>query len=165
MAAQKMTLTSIAAAMLAALLLAACGHEPMPQAASTPSLPPPAPAAVPTPPPPASFNNLTDYKAAVAGLIALANRERMFSGAIPPLLPAIVVVEISINRDGTLHQVRVVRSRDDEASDVALAAVKRGTPFPSPQHLLASGHSTLDFSETFLFIEGYRFQLRSLVTP
>jgi protein TonB len=80
------------------------------------------------------------------------------------MLPAIVVLEITVDENGQLTNVQVQRSRDPGASQVALAAVRRSTPLPRPQHLaLASGKLT--FSETFLFADRDRYQLRSLAGP
>jgi protein TonB len=148
---------------LAALLLAACQNPPPPKVAvAAPEIrgaPPESRSA-------ATARNIDDYKIQVAGQILAANPAIIFSGRLPPMLPAIVVVDISVNRDGELASVEVKRSRDGEASKVALAAVKRvGAPFPKPQHLMLRGHKTLDFSETFLFDHQYRFQLRSLAGP
>jgi protein TonB len=148
---------------LAALLLAACQNPPPPKVAVS------APAFRVAPPEPkaaAPARNIDDYKIQVAAQILAANPAIIFSGRLPPMLPAIVVVDISVNRDGELASVEVKRSRDGEASKVALAAVKRvGAPFPKPQHLMLRGHKTLDFSETFLFDHQYHFQLRSLAGP
>lgn len=149
---------------LAALLLAACQNPPPPKVAvAAPAIriaPPESRAAT------ATARNIDDYKIQVAGQILAANPAIIFSGRLPPMLPAIVVVDISVNRDGELASVEVKRSRDGEASKVALAAVKRvGAPFPKPQHLMLRGHKTLDFSETFLFNHQYHFQLRSLAGP
>ena len=101
----------------------------------------------------------------VAEQILTANPDTIINGRLPPMLPAIVVVNISIDRDGAIHKVVVQRSRDDTASEVALASVRRGAPYPRPLALIARGGRTLEFSETFLFNRDYRFQLRTLAGP
>ncbi|MES2741329.1 MAG: energy transducer TonB [Pseudomonadota bacterium] len=112
------------------------------------------------------MNTIDDYKVLVAQQILDANAAITFTGRLPPMLPAIVVVNISVNKDGDLRSVAIRRSRDSEASRVALAAVKKAGPvLPKPLHLLKRGHKTLDFSETFLFNAQYHFQLRSLAGP
>lgn len=114
----------------------------------------------------APMNNIGDYKMLVAEQILAANPAFIFSGRLPPMLPAIVVVNISIDKNGELIKVVVKRSRDTDASKVALEAVKRvDLPFPKPLHLLHRSHKTLDFSETFLFNDQYQFQLRTLAGP
>lgn len=152
-------------------LLSACQkgpprNPPAPTVAEMAPAPLRPPAEVRPPPVPASINSIDDYKAAVAQQILDANSAITFSGRLPPMLPAIVVVNISVDMDGELSSVVVKRSRDPEASKVALAAVKRvSEPFPKPVHLLKRSHKTLDFSETFLFNDRYHFQLRSLAGP
>jgi protein TonB len=113
----------------------------------------------------AAIENIDDYKQLVAEQIVQANPDALFSGKLPPMLPAIVVVNISVNLHGELTHVVVQRSRDSAASKVALSAVKQGGQFPRPRHLLRRGHKTLDFSETFLFGDATHFKLRTLAGP
>jgi protein TonB len=113
-----------------------------------------------------TVRNVDDYKVLVAEQIRLANPASDYSGKLPPILPAIVVVNISIDEDGALNRVVVQRSRNSAASKAALGAVRRvDQPFPKPKHLLPRGHKTLDFAETFLFVDADRFQLRTLASP
>jgi protein TonB len=107
---------------------------------------------------------LDDYKAQVARHVADRNPERAYTGTLPPLLPAIVVLEITVDRDGQLAGVAVQRSRNPDASAIALASVQRSAPLPPPQQL-AQASGRLTFSETFLFADGERYQLRSLAGP
>lgn len=93
------------------------------------------------------------------------NAERTFSGRLPPMLPAIVVVSITVDQDGQLTDVRVQRSRDPDAARVALASMLRSGPLPRPHGLLAANSRAMTFSETFLFDRDYRFQLRTLAGP
>jgi protein TonB len=116
---------------------------------------PTAPTAPTTPPPP----GLDDYKTQVAHHVADHNPERTYTGTLPPMLPAIVVVEITVDRDGRLADVAVQRSRDPDASAIALASVRRSSPLPPPPT------GRLTFSETFLFADSERYQLRSLAGP
>lgn len=115
----------------------------------------------PTSKPPAG---LDDYKTQVARHVIQHNPGHNFDGKLPPLLPAIVVLEITVDRDGRLTEVAVQRSRDPDASEVALAALRRSTPLPPP-HQLAQAGGKLTFSETFLFADSKRYQLRSLAGP
>lgn len=150
------------AAMLALTLLASCQPAPpVPKVAVQPPLPAPLPLPAPAPRIAATID---EYKVLVAQRIAGANTSSTFHGVLPAMLPAIVVLDISVDRDGALTNVRVHRSRDEQASKVALAAVRLAAPFPQPLRLIRPGHH-LEFSETFLFDDDYRFQLRSLVEP
>lgn len=118
----------------------------------------PAPASKPAP------AGLNDYKTQVAQHVVQHNPGQTFSGKLPPMLPAIVVLEITVDENGGLRDVAVQRSRDPDASQIALASMRRSTPLPRPQRL-ALRTGSLTFSETFLFDKDYRFQLRSLAGP
>ena len=117
-----------------------------------------APVAPPSP-------SLDAYKNQVAQHVMRHNSGQTFSGQLPPMLPAIVVVNITVGADGELQDVVVQRSRDPDASEVALASMRRSGPLPRPVNLLATNRRALTFSETFLFNDQYRFQLRSLAGP
>jgi protein TonB len=102
---------------------------------------------------------LDDYKTRVARHVADHNPERTYQGTLPALLPAVVVLEITVDRDGQLADVAVRRSRNPDASEIALASVRRSAPLPPPPA------GRLTFSETFLFADSERYQLRSLAGP
>lgn len=115
----------------------------------------------PTLAPPAG---LDDYKTRVAQHVVQHNPGHNYSGILPPLLPAIVVLEITVDRDGQLADVAVQRARDPEAAQTALGAMRRSAPLPRPEQL-ARADGKLKFSETFLFADHERYQLRSLAAP
>jgi len=78
------------------------------------------------------------------------------------MLPAVVVLTITVGRDGQLLDVQVQRSRDQGASEVALASLRRSGPLPPPDGLGPRHAGLTTFSETFLFGERYRYQIRTL---
>lgn len=162
------TFLDILAPILLALMLpaalTACGtfrrDAPAPSAAVSTAVDPlPTPAAVPPP-----SRTLDAYKADVARHIMDRNPERIFDGRLPPMLPAIVVLNITVDDQGQLTDVQVQRSRDPGASEVALASLRRSGPLPRPDGLMPRG-AAMTFSETFLFGEQYRYQIRSLAGP
>jgi protein TonB len=139
--------------------LAACSHEP--------KVAPPATAQYARPAPAVSgqrtaFDSVDAYKNDVAEHILRYNADHTFSGKLPPMLPAIVVVNITVDHTGKMTKVAVQRSRDNEASKVALASVRRAGVLPRPFNLATGPSRTLTFSETFLFNAERRFQLRTL---
>jgi protein TonB len=107
---------------------------------------------------------LDDYKTQVAQHILQHNPDRSYSGTLPPMLPAIVVLQITVDSQGQLADVAVQRSRDPDASQIALDSMRRSTPLPPPSALAAAG-GKLTFSETFLFADNQRYQIRSLAGP
>ena len=110
-------------------------------------------------------SHLDAYKIDVAQHILASNAGRTFSGQLPPMLPAVVIVNISLDDNGNVTRAVVQRSRDQEASSVVIASILRSAPYPKPARLLRGGSKLLEFSETFLFNADYRFQLRSLAGP
>ncbi|MGB9109911.1 MAG: energy transducer TonB [Telluria sp.] len=120
--------------------------------------PAPGPASKPVP------AGLDDYKTQVAQHVLQHNPERSYSGKLPPMLPAIVVLRITVDENGGLDDVAVQRSRDDDASQIALDSMRRSSPLPPPRQLAQAG-GKLTFSETFLFADSGRYQLRSLAAP
>lgn len=111
------------------------------------------------------FTDIDAYKTDVAAHIIRHNNAQTFTGLLPPMLPAIVVLRITVDRSGRITRVFVQRSRDHEASAVAMASMRRSGPLPRPLNLIAPSEQSLTFSETFLFNDDYRFQLRSLASP
>lgn len=116
-------------------------------------------------PVPDNSPGLDAYKTQVAHHVMQHNPQQTFSGRLPPMLPAIVVVNVTVDKDGELKDVEVQRSRDPDASRVAVDSMKRSGPLPKPVSLLANNAESLTFSETFLFNDQYRFQLRSVAGP
>jgi protein TonB len=156
-----------------AILLAACGHErtsPAPAPARTlahrgATAPAPAPAPALLPGQRVNYDHIDRYKEDVAELIVSRNNGHTFSGQLPPMLPAIVVLRVTVNADGRVTEAFVQRSRDKEASNVAMASLQRVGQLPRPQNLVRAPARSLSFSETFLFNADYKFQLRSLAGP
>ena len=145
-------------------LLAACSHRQpaVAPASSTWHAPAPATAREPLPGQRTSFDSVEAYKSDVAEQIMRLNGEHTFNGKLPPMLPAIVVLSITVDHTGKPTRVSVQRSRDHDASKVALASVERSGRLPKPFNLASGPGKSLTFSETFLFNADYRFQLRTL---
>lgn len=155
-----MTTASRTSALIILASLYGCGHVRSPPAPVArivqPGTPPPYIEASPT---------LAAYKTAVAQHVVAHNPAHVFTGRLPPMLPAIVVLNITVDRAGRVTRVVVQRSRDPDAAKVALASMARSGMLPAPHRLLAGAFGSLTFSETFLFDRDYRFQLRSIAGP
>lgn len=108
------------------------------------------------------FASVDNYKSDAALHIMRHNPDRTFSGALPAMLPAIVVMRITVDQTGKVTRAIVQRSRDDDASKVALASIQRTAYLPRPANLAVGPGRSLTYMETFLFNEDYRFQLRTL---
>jgi len=160
------------AILLAALLVAACGAPTSP-APEKPAAPPPAPAVAPAPPAapqaavpklPPPRTPLDAYKLDVAQRILSANAAHTFEGRPPETLQAVVVLQFTIERSGTLTGLKTLRSRHPAQEKVALASVRAAAPFPAPPVALLRS-SRVEVAETWLFRDDGKFQIRSLAEP
>ena len=178
----------VALATLTVLVLAGCGSSttppsppaPAPAAppppAASPAPPPPAgPTAVPSPPaapaapaparpqplqPPAAARNWDEFKLQAARRLVQAHPDASYLGPAPEPLLAIPVLEVELNRDGSVRRIQVLR-RPGQAVDtvqLAIAAVQRAAPFGPVAHLPRPWR----FTETFLFDNQRRFKPRTL---
>jgi protein TonB len=166
----KMKTTARTAALSIIVLASMCGcgaqliaaHLLHPGSSPSPSTTPSTTIAPAVPRSPA----LDAYKTEVALHVVRQNPNYTFSGRLPEMLPAIVVLSITVDKDGKVTHVAVQRSRDPDASQVAVASMWRSGDLPKPDRLLANNTDfSVTFSETFLFNDEYRFQLRSLAGP
>jgi protein TonB len=144
---------------LFSLLLGACAEKP-----SAPVVPP-VPAAVAPQVEAAPLLpgfTLEGYKREVAGRIA-AKSPHLFTDPLPDMFKSIVVLDITIGRDGALQRVAVRRSNGFKQLEArALESVRLAAPYAAPGVLVRHGGS-VNFLETFLFRADGRFQIRSLV--
>lgn len=105
------------------------------------------------------------YKYDIAQRINQVNASKVYSGRPQALLRSVVVLRYSIDGRGHLLHSEVVRSNHDrETEATALASLRSAAPFPKPaSHLLRRGK--LEVSETWLFNNDGRFQLRTTAQP
>jgi protein TonB len=108
------------------------------------------------------YDSNEDYKRAAAKHVVRKNKANTFTGRLPPMLPAVVVLNITVDETGRTIEVSVQRSLDDEATAVAIASIYHAGSLPSPRNLVAGPGRSLTYSETFLFNADYRFQIRTL---
>ena len=109
-----------------------------------------------------TWYDIEDYKRAAAKHVVRKNKANTFTGRLPPMLPAVVVLNITVDETGRTIEVSVQRSLDDEATAVAIASIYHAGSLPSPRNLVAGPGRSLTYSETFLFNADYRFQIRTL---
>ena len=155
-------------AVLACALLGACAPWPTARQESQEErrrqLPPPPysivrPKMVPDP----AFAALGEYKRRVAHRIVQASRDT-YSDPMPEMMKSIVVLEITVDRNGRPTEVSVYRSNGYvHLEERAVASVAKAGPFAPPPSPLFEGAPTLSFLETFLFRDDDFFQVRSLV--
>lgn len=149
---------TLAAGAACAAMLAACSApppaEPAPRATSS---------ARSAPEPRLPSLTLEAYKKGFAEQVARVSPE-MFSEPVPEMLKSVVVLDITIDRDGKLLRVAVRRSNGYKAlENRAMDSVRRAAPYPAPAWSVRRGDGTVNFLETFLFRDDGRFRIRSLV--
>ena len=156
---------------VAALALAGCEVlQPKPETVPLRSQPAPPPPAAPAPAAPVADPGpdrpgliLRDYQKEIASAIVAGNVEHTFKGKLPPLLRSVVVLQVSIDKEGMLPRVTMLRSNGFvELEKSAIAAVYRAAPYPIPGRSLLAGHSSIVFTESFLFRNDGRFQVRTV---
>lgn len=111
-----------------------------------------------------AFSSVDEYKVVNARHVMLANEGHTFSGKLPRMLPAVVVLRITVDETGALRDMFVQRppSHDEGESEIAMASVRRAGLLPRPHNLSTGPRRMFSFSETFLFNSEMRFQIRTL---
>lgn len=150
--------------------LAGCavpGHRgPAPSApvATVPPRPAPAPAApearLPVAPPPVAARSWDEFRVQAARRLVAANPQGTYLGTPPEPLLAIPVLEIELERDGSVRRIEVLRQPGQARDTVQLAiqAVRRAAPFGDVSRL----PRPWKFTEVFLFDDERRFKPRTL---
>jgi protein TonB len=142
------------AVLVGAALLTGC-------ATSRRDVPEPVPAAQPAPVAPgARARNWDEYRMDVGRRIVAANPNGTYVGPVPEPLLAIPVLDIDLNRDGSVRRISVKRQPRQAIDTVQLAidAVRRAGPFGDVSHLPQPWTVT----EVFLFRDDRLFKPRSL---
>lgn len=171
-----------AAVLGAGVLLAGCGGGPSQRGATAPATSPAAsarpaspvsPTPVPAPESPAALVNAQgrleaphavstheELRHQAALRLVAANPDATYMGEVPAVLLAIPVLEVELNRDGSVRNIRVLR-RPGQAVDtieLAMAAVRKAAPYGDVSHL----PHPWKFNEVFLFNNDRRFKPRTL---
>ncbi|MDZ5460217.1 hypothetical protein [Azohydromonas lata] len=130
------------------------------QPATSPSLEPSTARAVAALPKPAQAGDWTSYRIQAATRLVAANPSMSYMGDVPEPLLAIPVLEIELNRDGSVRRINVQRVPHQAKDTVQLAidAVNRAAPFGDVSHL----PRPWKFSEVFLFNDDRHFKPRTL---
>jgi hypothetical protein len=108
----------------------------------------------------ANAPDFVTYRIAAAKKIMAANSNATYAGRVPDPLASIPVLEISLNSDGSIAAIDVLRKPlfFPVTIELAKAAIRRAAPFGSVAHL----PKPWTFNETFLFNDDLKFQLHAL---
>ncbi len=151
----------------AAVTVAGCGSKPLPPhaPATPPAATPSRPGAVPQSAPFVSglpaVRTWAEYRRRAAQMIQAANASSVAAGKLQDPLYGIPVVQIQLNPDGTIRNLDFMRQSKvgPETNNLALQAIRRITSFGPVSNL----PQPWQFNETFLYNDGLKFQLRTIV--
>lgn len=144
-------------------LLGACGSlEPQPRVGMpTPPLQSEPPKATPSAPATAASQARTfkDYRRDAARHIYARQSERIYPGRLPPLLYAIGVLHVDIDRRGQVqgvHWQRAPRHAPEVMREIE-KIVRSAAPYPMPQQM-----GQVTYTDVWLWDKSGRFQLDTL---
>ena len=156
-----------------AALLAACTSTPLPPDPAVVAKPQPAPQVAA--PQPAAEDSLVSapamggrasqasnpraYRKDGASHIYAQNSDRIFKGRLPPLLYAIGVVQVEVDRGGNVQKIDWMRkpSHAPEVVREIERTIRAAEPFPVPARM-----GKVVYTDTWLWHKSGRFQLDTL---
>jgi hypothetical protein len=153
----------------AALLLAACGTTPVPPPAQPPvvAVPPMVqeaapPVVVEAPPANTRISEATNpraYRKDAASHLYGLHRDRIYKGRMPPLLYAVGVLQVEVDRQGAVQKIDWMRAPKHAPEVIAEieGMVRAAGPFPVPERM-----GRVVYTDTWLWHKSGRFQLDTL---
>ena len=118
-----------------------------------------APAAKGTAPGPSAASTPKAYRHDAATHLYSMNTQRVFKGKLPPMLYAIGVLEVDIDRSGRvtkLHWMRAPRHAPEVVAEIE-RTVRAAAPFPVPTRM-----GRVTYTDTWLWDKSGHFQLDTL---
>jgi hypothetical protein len=108
----------------------------------------------------APARNWDEYKLRAARRIHDTSAGETFTGPLPDPLRSIPVLQVQLNRDGSVRRINVLRTPQNspQTLEMATRAIQRAAPFEPVGHL----PQPWQFNETFLYNDDLKFQLRSI---
>jgi hypothetical protein len=121
---------------------------------------PPKPAAAPALPAPGAARDWAEFKLQAAQRLMAANPDMTYTGPVIDPLLAIPVLEMDLDREGRVRNIRIVRvpTQAEDTTQLAIEAVQRAAPYGDMKHL----PKPWKWVEIFLFDEDRRFKPRTL---
>ena len=147
-----------------AMVLAGCApSQPQPPPAGATSAAPATGAAAPvmprSAPLPSTAPTARAYRKDAAGHLYALNSERIYKGKMPPMLYAIGVLEVDVDRRGQvtgIHWLRAPRHAPEIMAEIERTA-RAAAPYPVPERL-----GKVTYTDTWLWDKSGHFQLDTL---
>jgi hypothetical protein len=108
---------------------------------------------------PSNATNPRAYRADAAQHLYGLNRDRIYKGRLPPMLYAVGVLQIDVDRRGdvrALHWMRAPRHAPEVVAEIE-RTVRAAAPFPAPARM-----GKVVYTDTWLWHKSGRFQLDTL---
>jgi protein TonB len=99
------------------------------------------------------------YKVDAARHVYKAYADKIYKGKLPPLIHAVVVLEVSVDAQGNVRDINTIRV-PTHAPDVTVAVkemIQHASPMPAPSRM-----GGVKFTEVWLVDKSGRFQLDTL---
>lgn len=100
-----------------------------------------------------------EYRRDAAGHLYGLNADRIFKGRMPPMLYAVGVLQVEVDRRGHIistHWMRAPRHAPEVMAEIE-RTVRRAAPYPAPERL-----GKVTYTDTWLWDQSGRFQLDTL---
>ena len=110
-------------------------------------------------PAPSAAGTARAYRSDAANHLYQLNQQRVFKGKLPPMLYAIGVLEVDIDRSGRvtkLHWMRAPRHAPEVMAEIE-RTVRAAAPFPVPARM-----GRVTYTDTWLWDKSGSFQLDTL---
>ncbi len=153
----RLTLGGAAALLLA--ILQGCGTPPAPPVSQRPE--PTMPAKTPDAPVASTSQARTpkDYRRDAARHLYGVQSEKIYKGRLPPMLYAVGVLNVDIDRRGqvqAIHWMRAPKHAPEVMAEIE-KMVRAAAPYPAPQHM-----AKVTYTDVWLWHKSGKFQLDTL---
>lgn len=124
-----------------------------PQAATTP------PHSLTATPSKSAARNARDYRKDAASHLYARHSQHIYKGRLPPMLEAVGVLNVDIDRHGSVKSVQWMRAprHVPQVMQQIERMVKAAAPYPVPQHM-----SQVTYTDVWLWHQSGKFQLDTL---
>ena len=111
------------------------------------------------PSPPSRAVTPKEYRRDAASHLYARNAHRIFKGQLPPMLYAIGVLDVELDRNGrvtALHWLRAPKHAPEVMAEIE-RTVRQAAPYPAPTRM-----GRVVYTDTWLWDESGKFQLDTL---
>lgn len=110
-------------------------------------------------PAPSGARNAQDYRKDAASHLYERHRPQIYQGRLPPMLQAVGVLNVDIDRYGSVKSVKWMRAprHVPQVMQQIERMVQAAAPYPAPQHM-----DQVTYTDVWLWHQSGKFQLDTL---